>query len=229
MSAAAHSEHPSEDESDASWPTPRHAHGPGYLLVAPMIVAFGVCLYENGLAKGMTDWGVSGPALAHGRYITLLTHMFAHTGIIHIAMNVSVLLAVSPPLIARLGTVPAAWARYFGLFLASGLSGALVYLAINPFATVPMLGASGAIYGLIGALLRLGPVGEGLVPICSRRIAEAGKQMIKDNALLFVLLTIPAILAHHGGGLAWEAHLGGLLFGLFVGPCFFPKLAATHI
>ena len=177
----------------------------------------------------MRDWGVSGQALAQGRYDRLMTHMFAHGGALHILMNVSVLLALSPPLIARLGRPPGAWVRYFGLFLLSGLAGAFAYLAVNPDGTVPMLGASGAIYGLMGTLLRLGPETGALVPLRSRAMALALKDFVRDNLLLILLFTVPALLAGTGGGLAWEAHVGGLTFGLLAGPKFVPTALCEDI
>jgi membrane associated rhomboid family serine protease len=207
-------------EDEPVWHVPWHARVPAYLLAAPMVVAFILSLFGN--SHNMLGWAVSGEALAEGRYYTLLIHMFAHGGIWHIVMNVSALLAISPPLIARMGSPPASWVRYYALFLASGLAGALAYLAINPWGSVPMLGASGAIYGLLGALLRLGPQGEGLVAIRSRKMADAAKALVKENLVLIALLTLPALLSGHGGGLAWEAHLGGFVFALFAGPYFLP-------
>lgn len=200
---------------------PGHVRVPGYLLATPMIVAFVLCLLFKG-PGGMNDWGVSGAALADGHYDRLLLHLFAHGGILHIAMNMVALLAISPPLVARLGTPPAAWLRYLALFVASGLAGALAYLAVNPHGTMPMLGASGAIYGLLGALLRLGPLDGTLVPLRSRAMAVVLKDFVTDNILLIVLFSVPALLAGTGGGLAWEAHVGGFAFGLLVGPAFFP-------
>ncbi|MDO7842780.1 rhomboid family intramembrane serine protease [Sphingomonas immobilis] len=213
---------------DRQWRMPRSAKAPGWLLAAPMIAAF-LYYFVRYPEYGMYDWGVSGQALAEGRWWTLLIHMFAHGGILHIAMNMAVLIGLSPILVLRLGRAPTSWVRYFGLFFVSGLAGAAVYLAINPHGAVPMLGASGAIYGLVGALLRVSPDGPGLMPLWSREMALAVRRFVTDNLLLIVIFTVPAFLSGSGGGLAWEAHVGGFAFGLIAGPLFFPRSRAMNI
>jgi membrane associated rhomboid family serine protease len=204
------------------WPVPWQAYVPGGLLGAAMAAAW--------LARfpgGMTDWGVSRAALADGHFAGIALHMFAHGGLFHIMMNVIVLVTISGPLIARLGSPPAAWLRYAALFGLSGLAGMTAYLLLQPHGDVPMVGASGAIYGLFGLLLRLQHAGAPPAPIRSRRTLLAAKDFVKDNLLLFALLTLPAWLDGRGGGVAWQAHLGGFLFGLFAGPLFLPRRGAT--
>src|SRR4030095_15839380 len=149
-----------EDVDDAleppNWPVPWHAQIPGAMLAAGMGLAW---LLHIG-SGGMAAWGVSGTVLAQGRLETIALHMFAHGGLLHILMNGSALVAISGPLIARLGNVPESWLRYSALFVLSGLAGMAVFLLIHPKGNVPMLGASGAIYGLLGLLLRLPPGDE---------------------------------------------------------------------
>jgi membrane associated rhomboid family serine protease len=216
-----------EDEDDPfarpRWDVPWHAHVPGTLLCAAMAAAWLIAIP----AGGMMAWGVSGAALAQGRFEGIALHMFAHGGPAHILMNGAALVAISGPLVARLGDLPGSWARYAALFVLSALAGAALYLLIHPHGAVPMLGASGAIYGLFGLFLRLPPEGETLMPIRSARMRRAGVQLVKDNLFLIALLTLPALLTGSGGGLAWEAHLGGFLFGLLAGPRFLPRHAAA--
>ena len=206
------------------WDVPGHAKLPGALLVAVMAVAWIAHIHSGGMA----GWGVSGAAIAGGRFRTIFLHMFAHGGAVHIAMNGFALFALSGPLVARMGTPPLGWLRYLALFLMSGLAGMTCYVAIHPSGTVPMLGASGAIYGLLGALIRLPPEGEMLMPIRSERTKAIIIDLVKSNALLFALFAIPPLLLGQSGGLAWEAHLGGFLFGLMVGPWFVPGTTATR-
>ncbi|NYT39150.1 rhomboid family intramembrane serine protease [Sphingomonas sp. R-74633] len=168
--------------------------------------------------NGMSDWGVSGRALAQGRFETIPLHMFAHAGIWHIVMNATALCGVSPPLIALMGRWPESWLRYLALFVASGLAGMAMYLAIHPLGTTPMLGASGAICGLLGLLIRLEASGAALVAVRSRKVWLAVKGLVQQNLVLIALITLPALLSGRAGGIAWEAHLGGFLFGLLVGP-----------
>lgn len=86
-----------------------------------------------------------------------------------------------------------------------------------------MVGSSGAIFGLWGAVARIGADG-GMVPLRSRRI--------RDELLLFaylnlmMVLIVLAIIRMEGGGpggVAWEAHLGGFLFGLLAMPWLAPR------
>ena len=213
---------PELDEDDpfaqADWSVPWHAYVPAALLAAGMTAAW--LLH---FPRGMASWGISAAALAEGRYETIALHMFAHGPLVHILMNMSALVAISGPLIARLGQPPAAWARYLALFVLSGLAGTACFLAIHPNGTLPMLGASGAIYGLLGLLLRLPPEPGPLLSLRTARMRKAVIRLIKDNIWLFVMLVLPALLLGGHAGLAWEAHLGAFLFGLFAGPLFLPQ------
>ena len=202
-----------------SWHVPWRAKLPGGLLATVMALAW-ILRIRSG---GMASWGISSDALRHGRYAVIGLHMFAHGGLFHIAMNSLVLFAISGPVVARLGNWPESWLRYISLFLVSGLAGALAYLLVHPLSNVPMLGASGAIYGLLGLLLRLQVESDELLPLRSPKMRVAAVAIFKDNFWMFLLLTLPTLISGKSGGLAWEAHLGGLTIGLILGPWFLPK------
>src|ERR1043165_2033330 len=124
---------PEEDDwAKILWPVPWHAHIPAILLASGMSAAF--LLHPP---HGMAAWGVSGAALAEGRFETIALHMTAHASAPHLVMNMWVLVAISGSLVARLGRAPAAWGRYLALVVLSGLAGAALFLAINPPGTVP--------------------------------------------------------------------------------------------
>lgn len=188
---------------------------PGLVLGGVLVIAFVVQLASGDPLHG----AVSAQALSQGRFETLLTHMFAHGGVSHLLMNVSALFALSPLLISRLGLSLRGWLIYLVFFLASGLVGGLFYLAIHPTGVVPMLGASGAISGLWGAAARIGSEAE-LLPLRSRHVLRVVRRFAITNAVLFALVFLLALLARGQGGLAWEAHLGGFLFGLLAIPLF---------
>lgn len=200
------------------WPVPWHAYVPGSLLCAIMAVLW----LTHFVSGGMADWGVSATALAAGRWETIGLHMFAHGPPFHITLNAMALYSLSGPLVARLGGWPQSWLRLLLLFVLCGLAGMAFFLAFHPRGSVPMIGASGAIYGLFGLLLRLQPASEALVPIRSPRMRRAAIDFVKDNLILVLILTLPALLTGQSGGVAWEAHLGGILFGLFVAPRLLP-------
>lgn len=205
-------------------PIPAHAAKPAIVVALLCVAAW---LYQ--VFSGTTaDWGLSGSALVQGRFETLVLHMFAHGGLIHLVVNMAVLVAIGGPFVARLGPPPLGWLRFLSLYLLSGLAGAALYLALHPAGTVPMMGASGALYGLLGLFVRL-PSGDGaLLSLRSGKIRRIGWNLVRQNIFLFVVLALMAWSSGGLGGLAWEAHLGGFLFGLIAGPKFLPRAADPH-
>jgi membrane associated rhomboid family serine protease len=115
--------------------------------------------------------------------------------------------------------------RYAYLLVGSGLFGAAVFLTLNYGSPVSMLGASGAIFGLLGTLARIHPSTGRAVPIASRRTWLVVKLFIQNHVALFALLALIALLTGGAALVAWEAHLGGLLFGFFVAPLFLQHAA----
>ena len=195
---------------------------------APAMVLIGVfvvVLIVEGVAGGVGGWGLSGQALAEGRWHTLGSHMIAHAGPAHMWMNSTALLALTAPVMTRLGGVWSvrAWVRYALLFGLSGLAGAIVFLALHLFGQIPMVGASGAICGLWGAATRIGPDGY-MVPLRSSPVWTQVKAFLRMNLVLFAVLFGLVWLSGGHGGLAWEAHLGGFLFGLFAMPRLVPTV-----
>jgi membrane associated rhomboid family serine protease len=130
--------------------------------------------------------------LAAGQWYRLVTSMFAHQAVWHILFNMLSLWWLGGPLEAALGR-----ARYLTLYLVSGLAGgALTYLLAAP--NQPSLGASGAIYGLFAA-----------TAVLVRRLRY-------DMRPVIVLLVINLIFTFSIPGIAWQAHVGGLVSGLVV-------------
>lgn len=85
-----------------------------------------------------------------------------------------------------------------------------------------MVGASGAICGLWSAATRFDPEG-GVAALTSARVRDQVVAFVKMNVILFLILFAFLWLSGCVGGLAWEAHLGGFLFGLLVGPRLAPR------
>ena len=203
----------------ATWEVPGTAKVPGIALA----VAMSFVWLAHIRSGGMLEWGISASALKRGEWETILLHMFAHGGPMHIIMNMLALVPLAGLLTARLGKAPWSWGRLLLLYLLGGMCGAAFYLAVHPGGVVPMLGASGAICAVVGLLLRLPNDGYELHPLRSERMQLAAKEFVKENLILILILTVPALLSGRGGGVAWEAHLGGLLFGLVLGPKLLPK------
>lgn len=127
--------------------------------------------------------------VAEGQWYRLLTSAFLHQEIWHIGMNMLGLWFLGPPLEAALGRI-----RYLSLYLLSALGGSmLTYLIADP--GTPSLGASGAIFGLFGA-----------TAVLMRRLQY-------DMRPILVLLVINLVFTFTWSDIAWEAHIGGLVFG----------------
>jgi membrane associated rhomboid family serine protease len=139
-----------------------------------------------------------------GEYYRLLTAAFLHGGLLHLATNMLTLYIVGAPLERVLGP-----ARYLTIYLISALGGSLLALLLSPAYTVGV-GASGAIFGLFGALV-----------VLRRQIgAEAGG--------LFVLIGLNLVISFTLPNISWQAHIGGLLTGALVAVALLPTLRARR-
>lgn len=132
--------------------------------------------------------------VAEGQWYRLFTSMFLHEAVWHFAFNMLGLWWLGGPLEAVLGR-----ARYLALYLISGLAGgALTYWLAAP--NQPSLGASGAIFGLLGATV-----------VLMRRLNY-------DMRPVFMILALNLVITFNPwGGIAWQAHVGGLVAGVLIG------------
>lgn len=146
-----------------------------------------------GLDGVVTGYGMSPAAVSvGGEWWRLLTAAFLHGGFLHIAFNMYVLWIIGPQLESIFGHV-----RYLILFLLSALGGSVVSFTFGPFATVSV-GASGAIFGLMAALI------------------VAGRSMRADVTQIVILLVINVVIGFVAPGIDWRAHLGGAAVGAIV-------------
>jgi len=123
----------------------------------------------------------------------MLTSIFIHESPLHVLLNMYSLFLVGPALESMLGRV-----RYLALFLVAGFSGSVGVLLIGS-PQVAVLGASGAIFGLFGAYF-----------LIARRLGGNATQFLVVIVLNLVIGFIP------GFGIAWQAHVGGLITGLAI-------------
>lgn len=185
---------------------------PALLLAAPMAVAY---VAKGFGPDGMMEWAVSRAGLAAGDIAPVALHMFAHGGLIHIGFNLVALLALTPPVMDRLG-MPS-WrtlVAYLLLFFACGLADMALWLAFPHHG--PMLGASGAIFGLLGFLLRQPDPDAPPARLLSRSTGRAFWTFVKLHLPLIAIFLIPLLLGAGSFGLAWESHLGGFVAGLLL-------------
>jgi len=146
----------------------------------------------------------------------LLTAMFLHAGWTHAGMNALGALAFGPP-VARRMPGPAGAAGFILFYMASGVIAALGYGLIHLDSQNIMVGASGAVFGLTGAAIRLLGAREGrLRSLTDRRVLTTSAVLMAVNAAVGLIGLTPG---GEGGGIAWEAHACGYLFGLLaIGP-----------
>ena len=150
--------------------------------------------------------------------ITILTSMFLHGGVWHVVGNMLYLFIFGAAVEYRMGAP-----RYAAFYFASGIAAALATVLIAPESRVPVIGASGAIAGVLGAYFIFYPRGRILtiLPIF------VFIQVLEIPAVIYLLLWF-AIQLYAGiaagqqgasmGGVAWWAHVGGFLFGIALAP-----------
>ena len=152
------------------------------------------------------------------------THMFLHGGFIHLLMNLAMLLAFGTPIERRMSALS------FALFYTvCGLAGALMLGAFHPSSVIPLLGASGAISGMAGAVGRIsltGGPGNGM-PFRSRSAAFAFVVLWLVFNFIFGIIG-PAIFGMQGD-IAWEAHLGGFIAGFVLVNLFLKAKSQTGL
>ena len=170
----------------------------------------------SGLNNFINAWGLvpvrfwADPQIA---WVTIFSAMFLHGGWFHILSNMWILFIFGDNVEDRMGS-----GRYLVFYLLSGVAAALLQASLLPGSSAPMVGASGAIAGVLGAYLILFPRARilSLVPIL----------------FIFTLIEVPAVLfllfwfatqlfsgflslgGASGSGVAWWAHIGGFAFGL---------------
>lgn len=197
---------------------PREAFAPGGILALIMAA----CFIVNNDPIG---WGVSALALEQGRWFTLVSHMFAHANFIHLAFNALIAFFLGGPIFVRMGSAPISWIRFGLLFFACGFAGAFAYVLLNPASVVPAIGASGAVFGFIGIAARLPTqlMGGSAAIANDNGVRPLTADLLGRNLFLIAILTLPGLIAPGFMAIAWEAHLGGFIVGLFLGPLFLPK------
>jgi membrane associated rhomboid family serine protease len=147
---------------------------------------------------------------------TILTSMFLHGGILHLAGNMLYLFIFGAAVEEAMGHV-----RFLLFYLISGIAAALAMAAFTPHSTVPVIGASGAIAGILGAYFVLYPRAwiTTILPIFVL------VYFVEIPAIVYLLVWFVAQLyagvsqgPELAGGVAWWAHVGGFLVGMLVGP-----------
>lgn len=147
---------------------------------------------------------------------TLVTSMFLHDGLIHIAGNMLYLGIFGDNVEEVMGGL-----GFLLFYLAGGAIAGLAHVITNPFSAIPTVGASGAIAAVLGAYLALFPANRvRTLLVLGWFIRFVDLPAFLVLGIWFVLQIINALASlgmPSAGGVAWFAHLGGFIFGLVLG------------
>ncbi|MHA7244341.1 rhomboid family intramembrane serine protease [Paeniglutamicibacter antarcticus] len=162
-----------------------------YVLIAINVVVFGLQMLIPSFTNHLVYAGLYTSGYFEPEPWRMATSMFAHSTsfIGHIAFNMYALYICGRVLEPMLGRL-----RFLALYLVSGLGGSVAVLLITD-PRVPVLGASGAVFGLFAAMFVL--------------LRSRGVQTMQIVVLIVINLVIGFIFP----GIAWEAHVGGLILG----------------
>jgi len=177
--------------------------GVGHYPVTTLLLAINIVAYLVDMVPGVNlrEWGVnSGPLTLSGQYWRLFTAGFLHADILHIGFNMWCLWSLgrlSERLFGRWQT--------FAIYMVTGVGGALLSIAYNPHHAE--LGASGAIFGLVGAVMAGVKFGD-------LNISAGEKRSIFSSVVVFAVLNFALGMS---GNIDNMCHLGGFLTGLLIG------------
>jgi membrane associated rhomboid family serine protease len=161
---------------------------------------------------------LAGGDLSPAQLVPFVTMMFLHGGWLHIIFNMWTLWLFGPTVEDRLGH-----GRFLAFYLICGIGAGVAHVIFNPTSTVPVLGASGAIAGVLGCFMRMFPLARVVVLVPVIIIPF----FFEVPAFVFIGLwfllqvlqgTMELLLSSAGGGIAWWAHVGGFVVGLVLLP-----------
>ena len=203
-----------------------------WLLIAANVAVFvfEIRMSAGPLERFVRTWGLVPAQLLSQpgtEWVKILTSMFLHGGWIHILSNMWILLIFGDNVEERMGGV-----GYLIFYLLSGVAAGLLQSFAMRSSAEPMIGASGAIAGVLGAYLILFPHARvaSLVPILFIFT------VINVPATLFLLFWFVSQLfsgwlvlgGASGSGVAWWAHVGGFVFGMLVAIIFARRRVYTY-
>jgi membrane associated rhomboid family serine protease len=188
-----------------------------YLLIAVNVLVFVWMLLASDAQEALVNHYAMVPAhfsdgVSLGDVGTILTSMFMHAGLVHLAGNMLYLWIFGDNIEDCLGS-----GKYLAFYLVGGVVASLTHILINPGSQLPTVGASGAIAAVLGAYLVLYP-GSGIVTAVPLGFAVR-LTVLPASVVLglwFVLQFFDGVLALGGadvGGVAVWAHIGGFVAG----------------
>jgi membrane associated rhomboid family serine protease len=177
-----------------------------------LVIAFGLAAFGK-LGAAAARFGAIPETILNGEWVGLLTHFFIHLDIFHLAGNVLFLFLFGSRLEALIG-----WPRFLSILVVATIAGGLVHAAFAPHQTVPLIGASGGVSGVLAAHACLRPRSK-------VRLMRYFRMITVPASLAFVfwiLLQLVGTAIQFTGASAVSAlaHLGGAAAGMLVA-CFY--------
>ena len=181
-----------------------------------ILINFGVYFYlaqnpvmdENAIAQ----YAVIPADITAGRHLgTLITSMFLHASLLHVGGNMLFLWIFGNNVEDKLGEL-----KFLVVYFASGLAGSLLQIFITPDSTIPMLGASGAISGLLAAYVLYFPRARILTFVVPFFIFTLPAYVFIGYWIALQALNAFLNIGAIGGGVAFFAHVGGFGTGLIL-------------
>lgn len=157
---------------------------------------------------------------AFWEYFPFVTNMFLHAGLVHLISNMWTLWIFGPPVEDRIGP-----GRYLLFYMVAGLAASWTHAIVNATSSIPTLGASGAISGVMGCYARLFPQSRilMLVPIPFLPLFVPISALFYTGIWLLTQVTsglAELLYPKNTGGVAWWAHIGGFAAGWSLVPFF---------
>ena len=145
--------------------------------------------------------------------LTLVTSMFLHGGFMHLAGNMLFLWVLGDNVEDAMGHK-----RFVTFYLVCGIAAAFAHATVDPESRIPMIGASGAISGVIGAYLMLHPKAR-IKVLISYFLVWLPAYVVLGFWIGFQFFSAAMAVGGAGGGVAWWAHIGGFIAGVaLIGP-----------
>lgn len=201
-----------------------------YALIALNVVIFlgtlGISQNDASLWAHYQDWAMIPARISAGDgYYTLISSMFLHGGFMHLAGNMLFLWIFGDNLEDQMGHV-----GFLIFYLATGIAASLAQYALDPGSMVPVVGASGAIAGVMGGYLLLFPkakVDVLLIFIVFFRVFSVPAWVMLG--VWFGLQLFNSAAPSAGGGVAYWAHSGGFIAGFLLAlPLWMKRGAAAY-
>src|ERR1041384_5134913 len=188
------------------------------------VIVTGFFTNEHVVREIFSNYGVIPRFLLAGDLESVITSMFIHGGIAHIAGNMVFLFVFGDNVEDRFGRM-----KYLLIYISWGLVAAFVHsiYAVNTGSgEIPAVGASGAISGVLGAYLVMFPRAKIFTIIIAFFITTVRIPALAFIPFWFVLQIIFALIGPAGGGVAYLAHIGGFVVGMASGYTW--KLLSSH-